>query len=569
MKTSTFILLALISIPQTLFGQGFLQVNQTKGDINSATAEGCDLVCDNDGNTYVAGNFDNTVLFGDLEISGNYGTMYVVKYASDGDPVWVRQINGNSNNEVFGIAVDNQQDIYICGMYKHTNSSTVLDFGTIQIEGNRSLSTYLAKIDKNGNWLWARSILSEDFAGSQVCQPDDIIVSPSGDVFIAGSLNTPVSIDGSTFNSDNGSENAYYFARFSADGNLIWFNSNKGYFDGIELAFASDARLFFAGTSHNLIHFAGDSIEGPGSDDVLFGAINQDGSLLWWQTAGHPSYIERPKGLALDQNNNIYLAFSNQYWVKVGDLQIDYNGVVFQYLYKFDDQGNFLWMQPLLSGSVGGFNGISSLDILADPSGKTYVTGLMESSSYNGNPLFFSDTVGGYGYKECYLAAYNQDGSYAGVADFTYDEGNGGSGEFIPSQLAFDKDMNIVMTGTFRDNIMIGDKQLEAGAIKRMFVLKANPSELFGTSSGFSVLHIHDFDMDIYPNPARHTLNIEINENSGPYEYRLTDIHGRILLSGAGYDSRMKLDIGELEYGAYFVQVFGRKLVGKKAFIKL
>ncbi len=178
------------------------------------------------------------------------------------------------------------------------------------------------------------------------------MVTPEGDVFLAGSLNSSVTIDDILYNTENGSAGAYYFARFSSAGDLVWFTGGKGIFTGIEMALGTDGRIFFAGTAGNTIHFENDSITGPGSDDVLFGAIGQDGNLLWWQTAGHPSYIEQPKGLALDQNNNIYLAFPNFYWVKIGDLQVDFDGVADQYLYKFNDQGIFQWMQPLYSGSV-------------------------------------------------------------------------------------------------------------------------------------------------------------------------------------------------------------------------
>jgi len=560
-------LISLFLITETS-AQGFLWAKQSVGEVGSGSAEGRDIVCDNEGNTYVAGNFNNTVYFGDLQVSGNFGVMYVVKYDPQGKPLWVRQINGNSNNDIYGIAFDNQQNLYICGGYKQTNDLTILDFGTVQVAGNPSLSTFLAKIDKEGNWLWVNTMLSEDFAGQQYCIPDEALATPDGDIFLAGTLNTPVTIEGEMYNSENGSSTAYYFARFSSDGNLVWFKNGKGDFSSIEMAIASDERIFFAGKAGSTIKFANDSITGPGSDDVLFGAISKAGNLLWWQTAGHPGYIEQPKGIAVDQNNNIYLAFSNPYWVKIGDLTVDYNGVSDQYLYKFDDQGNFVWMQPLYSGSVNGLNSISSLDILAEPNGKTYVTGLMESSSFNGNPLFFTDTVGGFGYKECYLAAYNQNGSYAGVVDFIFDENNS-NGEFIPSHLAFDHSMNITMTGTFRDNLTVGDELLESGSpLNQMFVLKAKPSYLFDFSSGIFDRFSNEMNLFIYPNPANRTLIIETKDNTGSFDYRLTNTYGKLLISGTNSGPRLSLDISNLESGAYFIQATGKNWAETKTLMK-
>ncbi len=509
MKKALLITLSFMLFTAIISAQGYIWTKQSTGE---GTAGGQDVACDIEGNTYVVGNFINTVYFGELSISGNYGTMYVVKYDPFGNPVWVRQINGNSNNETYGIAVDNEQNIYICGKYKQTNDNTILDFGNIQVTGNPSLSTFLAKIDKDGNWQWVNTILSSNIIGQQYCIPDEIIVTTDGDLQLAGKLNNAVTVDGNLYNTEYGSDDAFYFARFNLSGELIWFKSGRGIFTGIELADTKAESIIFAGRADNTLKYATDSITGQGDADVVFGAIDQNGDLLWWQTAGHPSFNEHPNGIALDQNNNIYLAFHNPLWVKIGDLTIDFNGVADLYLFKFDEVGNFLWTQPLYSGSVEGVNGIRSLDILTEPGGKTYVTGEFESPYSFGKPLFFTDTVGGYGYKECFIAAYNQDGSYADVASCVFAEGFD-NGEFIPTHFVFDHDMNITMTGAFRDNITIDEVLLEAGPISQMFVMKVKPGDLFDFSSGIFNEDISDINLHYYPNPTSGSATFEYELN--------------------------------------------------------
>lgn len=567
MKKKVIIFLSGIMFTTLVNAQEFRWSTQSMGEPGIGSAEGQDVVCDSEGNTIVTGIFQNTVYFGDSVVSGNFGIMYVVKYDQQGNTSWVRQINGNSNNRSYGIAVDNEQNLYVCGRYTHTNDFTVLDFGTMQATGNHSLSTFIAKIDKDGNWEWVNTILAGDPVGQQICSPDEVLVTPGGDIFLAGSLNTSVTIEDSLYNSENGSADAYYFARFSSAGDLVWFKSNKGYFDEIEMALSSDDKLYFSGTAHNTIHFFGDSITGPGSEDVLFGVLNPDGTLDWWQTAGHPSFNEHSKGIALDQDNNIYLAFQNSFFVKIGDLQVDFNGVADQYLFKLDYQGNFQWAQPLYAGSVNGVNGIRILDILTSPTGLTFVTGLMESPSFFGNPLFFTDTVGGFGYKECYLAAYTQDGSYIDVADFVFGEGLD-VGEFVPSHMVFDHNQEIAITGTFRETIEVGDHTLESGSLNQMFVMKAIPSALFDLSSGVVLRQQDELDMVLFPNPARNVLHFK-TKNTGICEYHLADSYGRIIRSGTMSNARASIDVSGLESGTYYIRIISRDWVGVKAFLKL
>ena len=573
MKKALSILTATLLLPIFVTGQGYLWVNQSIGEVGIGTADGRDVACDTEGNTYVVGNFKNTVYFGEFEVSGEFGTMYLAKYDPLGNPVWVRQINGNSNNKAHGIAVDNDQNIYICGEYKQTNELTILDFGSIQVTGNASPSTFIAKSDKDGNWQWVSTILSSDMIGNQYCIPDEILVNNEGHLFIAGKLNNAVTIEGSQYNTEYGNVAAFYFTRFKLNGELSWFKSGRGIFTGIEYADTKVQRIVFAGRADNTLKYNTDSITGQGNGDVVFGAIDHEGNLSWWQTAGHPSYTEQPSGIAVDNDRNIYLAFNNFFWIKIGDLTIDYNGISDQYLYKFDEQGEYLWTQPLYNGSVNGVNGIKSVDILTDPDGKAYVTGSFESPYYFGNPIFFTDTVGGYGYKECFMAAYHANGSYADVSACIFDESYD-NGEFIPSHLAFDHDLNITLVGKFRDNIMVDDVLLQAGPVHQMFVYKVKPADLFDFSSSIFDQETENINLSIHPNPFTSSTTIEYElEKAETVTISFYDQYGKLVermeLQHAGDIQQMTWNAESLPAGIYFCELKTAHVVQSLKMIKL
>ncbi len=159
-------------------------------------------------------------------------------------------------------------------------------------------------------------------------------------------------------------------------------------------------------------------------------------------------------------------------------------------------------------------------------------------------------------------------GYYVDVVDFTFGEGID-VGEFVPSHMVFDQNQNITLTGTFRETMMVGDEILESIGLKQMFVLKVKPSELFDFSSGIFNRQLKENDMAIYPNPAKHYLNIVAMEGTGLYEYRFEDISGRIILSGTTSETGKSVDISNLKSGTYIIRLIGEDWIGRKTFIKL
>ncbi len=71
---------------------------------------------------------------------------------------------------------------------------------------------------------------------------------------------------------------------------------------------------------------------------------------------------------------------------------------------------------------------------------------------------------------------------------------------------------------------------------------------------------LHSFvnnNLNIYPNPAKDFVNIDATEDL--FNYRIIDIHGRIIISGASQNEKCRIDLSELVPGIYYIFIDYKK----------
>jgi hypothetical protein len=65
-----------------------------------------------------------------------------------------------------------------------------------------------------------------------------------------------------------------------------------------------------------------------------------------------------------------------------------------------------------------------------------------------------------------------------------------------------------------------------------------------------------DFDWDLFPNPAKESINIKMNrENSTVTTYKISDINGRLISEGTIAPTNLKINTQNLESGTYIIQL--------------
>ena len=118
------------------------------------------IAVDKNGNVYVAG----------WSIGSDYADYATIKYAPNGDTLWVRQYNGpgNSFDAAYDLAVDDSGNIYVTG--RSSGSGSFLDFATIRYESNGD-TAWVKRYNGPGN--------SNDYVYA-------LAVDGSGNVYVAG-----------------------------------------------------------------------------------------------------------------------------------------------------------------------------------------------------------------------------------------------------------------------------------------------------------------------------------------------------------------------------------------------
>ena len=179
------------------------------GSQGNDIVEAIDL--DASGNTYVCGYYYGNTNFGTISLnspSNNNG--FVGKIDSHGNWLWVQNI-GNSNSAVcWDLDVDDGGNISITGTFEN---SAIL--GSIYLSSYGSYDIYVAKLNTNGNWLWAKNAGSTD--GDQ---GKGVAIDNSGNVYITGHYFDTCNM-GANILSHQGGED-WFIAKLDTNGNWVW-----------------------------------------------------------------------------------------------------------------------------------------------------------------------------------------------------------------------------------------------------------------------------------------------------------------------------------------------------------
>ncbi|MFK7787638.1 MAG: gliding motility-associated C-terminal domain-containing protein [Crocinitomicaceae bacterium] len=184
------------------------------------------VAVDDDDNIYVTGGFVGTKNFGSTTLTSFGGEdIYVIKYDSDGNFMWVTQAGSiGEDDRGDGIAFGHDGHMYLTGEFRGFaafGTDTLNNYGGD--EGDKDC--FVAKISKDGVWKWAEKAGSSKNSdrGTGIC------ANTSGNIFVSGQFSGEAKFSGSDLMLDSDGDSVQAFvAAIDSLGNWRWAKAGGG-----------------------------------------------------------------------------------------------------------------------------------------------------------------------------------------------------------------------------------------------------------------------------------------------------------------------------------------------------
>lgn len=142
----------------------YLWAKQYGGDSEDCWVYVIDMLADDDGNFYIAGQFKEKIIIGDsiFQCDGLFD-IYLLSFDSNGNYKWAKQYGGPEEDVSWALYMDEENNIYFTGGFM---DKIVLGNTTLTATG--LVDSFISELDENGNFKWAYRIGGTDSYFSRV-----------------------------------------------------------------------------------------------------------------------------------------------------------------------------------------------------------------------------------------------------------------------------------------------------------------------------------------------------------------------------------------------------------------
>lgn len=583
--TFSFFYQTTYSQPPTLAFAKVLESEHDQGVWSRST------VTDANGNFYMTGLFHGTVDFdpnaGSTSLTYQGGIpndadgesdVYIVKYNSNGELMWVRKLI---------------EPTFI-GMNEERGSSIILDQNNnLFLTGFTSTrGFFVSKWSSDGDEIWTKYFddVEDNLLTSFAIRKKGNSVLISG-VF-AGILDFDPSSTGTTeltsFNSDG------FLLSLSDNGNFEWakqLRCNGGVIPtGLEVD--SNNNIFLSGIFLGSVDLNPDptvsaiitsqSVSGAAISSAFLAKYDSNGNLIWnrhlrgnGNTDFFMTFIKK------DSANNIIVTgtFNGTTTFLPTTTALNTNGFYASFLAKYNNDGTLLWTNLIgnpTSTQTTFFPSSFCANVILDTCDNIYVSGEFQGNcDFNPgageNVLSTPNNL-----VNAFAACYFTDGSYiwsmpvGGLGNVAFVEFNG----YLP--IALDNNNDLIFTGTFRQQLDF-DPSPTASTLLSSNSANPNIAGIFiakydNPLPGNCILANNTFEekgFSVYPNPSNGLVNIVLKEIAENYRINVYDISGKLLLSDTINSELSTFDLSNFVKRVYIIELnSGSKSFHQKLMLK-
>ena len=362
---------------------------------------------------------------------------------------WVKSNHGYGGNaETYFMDIDTNGNIYTIGFFSGTVDFDPSPSNASMLTASAGPSWYIQKLDKNGSFIWVRSIYNSQG------RVNSFKVDDSGDLYIIGDFIDSIDLDPGylVYNLVSQGGKDVFMLKLSTNGNFIWAKSFGGSNNdrGQSLCIDPQGNVY----SHGDFKGIADFDPGPGTfllnsqkgQSAFVQKLDHNGNFIWAKAFLIQDTLSggcEGKAIDLDSDGNVYCAgwFQGPVDFDPGPgVNIPPSNAMGVYTTKLDSSGNFLWLRYHTYIGSWGYGFLNSM--VLDRYNNVYATGIINGSvDFDPGPdtLLLSNST--------FIQKFDKDGNFIWAKSYGYGDN--------PTRITTDTFGNIYSTGYFKDSTQL------------------------------------------------------------------------------------------------------------------
>ena len=474
------------------------------------------IISIDDNSFLLTGNYKGSINF-DSQVISSIGNsdIFISKHDSIGNLIWIKSFGGFDDIEIQDLALSSNKGVFICGTFE---GSVLMD--TILLTNPTDKNAFLARLDSNGNVLWAKNFESTSDVEANAISFDTLYDKLS---FVAVYEND-VLFD--TINQPAFGNSSLLFSVFNMDGSCDWYTevSSQDEIEASSLEHDSIGNIYCLGNFEGNIFFQSNVISNISNKDLFLMKTDSTGNLIWFKSVGGTDDVEAAKLFIYDTCLLLIGEFSGT--ANFQNTSVSSSGDEDGFLLNLSLDNAENWITTFASNDE-----VSPKDIDVDVFKNIYVTGSIKSDTYFGN-IFVQNNSG----EDLFFCKYNSNGNIQWVKSV------GGSEDVEGITISLDNDNDLLFSGNFEGSAFFDSFTLSALSDKDGFLGKLSTDTIASINS-----KTISSNVNVYPNPTHDQITLEIESYNGSVNVEVYDLTGKLLKT----TTETTISMGEYAKGIY------------------
>jgi hypothetical protein len=476
--------------------------------------------------------------------------IFVSKYDSLGSILWTKTFGGDSIDIAACVAIDHEDNIIVVGKF---NGNTMQIGGIVLTKpiGQVAPDAFIFKLDPNGNVLWAINV-----GGTSVEEGKAVTTDEYDNIYMAGLFwSANVNFGANTFSSAGLDD--IFITKYSSTGTAIWTKTFG--------SASSESVVDICADKQGYVYFTGEyrasnltigtllpgNLDSSPTTEVYVSKMDNNGNIMWTKTA-NCSGSDYVKGVGVDLQKNVLITG------RFADFYINIDGNIFPgdqtnnpsctngsgfFLIKFDSVGTFQWFQTISISieEVG-------LSVKTDKDNNIFV------AAFGKGDTLMIDTMMVYNIPNSATLLLKYDPNGHIIWQKTFGEADHQGYGDTETDIDISKEGILYLGSTFF-------KQTYA-----MDSITATNSNSFTTDPIIAKIGLWDSQItdilhytfnhgyNVFPNPTKDIINIQVNEQNAPYNISLWNVQGQFLKEWKVQKGNVCISFGDIQSGIYFLK---------------